>query len=356
MNPKPWNRRREPETQEVQLRSRKIKDRILGAFYGQALGDAFGMPSELWSRSRVIDHFGWIDRFLDGPRENDAACFFKAAEFTDDTSMAIALADSILECQGRVDSNVIARHILDWAESFGAFDKNVLGPTSKVALHAIKAGQPVADIPNLGGTNGAAMRVMPMGCLLPTHSFDDFYAEVAAASAPTHKSDIAIAGAVVIAWAISKAIDGHAWPEVVHALPELARKAQSRNENTFSASLGARIELALSVAKEEGDIAAVSARIYELVGAGTATIEAVPAAIAMVCLAELDPNRCAEYCANLGGDTDTIGAMATAICGANRGVDGFDTASLQQLMAVNNVNFDTYAEAFARYRSARSST
>ncbi len=28
------------------------QDRILGALYGQALGDAMGMPSELWPRKR----------------------------------------------------------------------------------------------------------------------------------------------------------------------------------------------------------------------------------------------------------------------------------------------------------------
>ena len=334
--------------------SQETKDRILGAFYGQALGDAFGMPSELWPRSRVIQHFGWIDSFLDGPPENDAAKYFKAAEFTDDTSMAIALADSIIECRGQVDTNVIAGRILAWAESFDAFDKNVLGPTSKVALKAIKAGTPVADIPNLGMTNGAAMRVMPMGCLLPTDKFDEFYAEVAAACAPTHKSDIAIAGAVVIAWCISKAVDGQAWSEVVHTLPDVARKAQLKNVNTFSASLGARIELALSVVKEERDAKECSERIYDLVGAGTSTIESVPTAIAMAGLAALDPNRCAELCANLGGDTDTIGAMATAICGANSGIGGIDTASLQQLTDVNNIDFDTYAEKFLEYRSARS--
>ncbi|MGI9222747.1 MAG: ADP-ribosylglycohydrolase family protein [Woeseiaceae bacterium] len=334
--------------------SQETKDRILGAFYGQALGDAFGMPSELWSRSRVIQHFGWIDSFLDGPQENDAAKYFKAAEFTDDTSMAIALADSILKCGGRVDSTIIAGRILAWVESFDAFDKNVLGPTSKIALKAIKAGQPVADLPNLGVTNGAAMRIMPMGCLLPTHSFDDFYAEIAASCAPTHKSDVAIAGAVVIAWAISRAVDGQAWSEVVHTLPDVARQAQLKNVNTFSASLGARIELALSVVKEGRDVKDASAQIYDLVGAGTSTIESVPAAVAMADLAGLDPNRCAELCANLGGDTDTIGAMATAICGANSGIGGFDGAFLQQLIDVNNVNFDTYAEEFLEYRSARS--
>ncbi len=34
--------------------------------------------------------------------------------------------------------------------------------------------------------------------------------------------------------------------------------------------------------------------------AGVSTIESVPAAIAMVELAQTDPNRCAILCANLG--------------------------------------------------------
>lgn len=108
------------------------QDRILGALYGQALGDAMGMPSELWPRKRVKAHFGWIDRFLPGPAENNAACYFKQAEFTDDTSMALCLADAIIECDGEINPDVIGKHILDWALDFDAFNKNVLGPTSKL--------------------------------------------------------------------------------------------------------------------------------------------------------------------------------------------------------------------------------
>ncbi|SPW52483.1 putative ADP-ribosylglycohydrolase [Escherichia coli] len=107
-------------------------ERILGALYGQALGDAMGMPSELWPRSRVKAHFGWIDRFLPGPKENNAACYFNRAEFTDDTSMALCLADALLEREGKIDPDLIGRNILDWALRFDAFNKNVLGPTSKI--------------------------------------------------------------------------------------------------------------------------------------------------------------------------------------------------------------------------------
>lgn len=35
-----------------------MKDRIMGALYGMAIGDAMGMPPELWSRKRCIEHYG----------------------------------------------------------------------------------------------------------------------------------------------------------------------------------------------------------------------------------------------------------------------------------------------------------
>lgn len=332
------------------------ENRILGTFYGQALGDAMGMPSELWPRSRVKAHFGWIDRFLPGPPENNAACYFNTAEFTDDTSMALALADAIMERHGQIDPELIGRNILQWAEKFDAFNKNVLGPTSKIALNAIKQGTPISQLDNNGMTNGAAMRVSPLGCLLPAHSIDDFIHEITQASAPTHKSDIAIAGAVAIAWAISKAIEGESWRQICDQLPAIAKIAQEKRVTTFSPSMAARIELALQVARNAPGIEQGMEQIYHLVGAGTSTIESVPAAIAMVELSATDPNRCAILCANLGGDTDTIGAMATAICGALRGIDGIDKQLRKQLDDVNKLDFTLYSRAFMGYRTAREKT
>lgn len=328
-------------------------DRILGTFYGQALGDSMGMPSELWPRSRVKAHFGWIDRFLDGPQENNAACYFTACEFTDDTSMALALADAIIECNGDIVPEVIARNVLTWADDFDAFNKNIFGPSSKAAMRAIKEGTPIAELENNGVTNGAAMRVSPMGCLLPTHNLDHFIEHIALASSPTHKSDVAIAGAVVIAWAVSKAIEGQSWTMIKDQLPAVALAAQTRNVTTFSASMAARVELALAVANESGGIEERMEKIYNLIGAGVSTIESVPAAIAMVELAATDPNRCAILCANLGGDTDTIGAMATAICGALQGISAIDGTLKQQLDDKNQLDFARYASQFLALREIR---
>ncbi|NIG18221.1 MULTISPECIES: ADP-ribosylglycohydrolase family protein [Pantoea] len=327
--------------------------RILGAFYGQALGDAMGMPSELWPRSRVKQHFGWIDGFLPGPAENNAACYFGRAAFTDDTSMALALADAIVTHDGDINAETIGANILRWAEEFDAFNKNVLGPTSKIALNALKMGTPVTQLENNGMTNGAAMRVSPLGCLLPAKDLDAFIDAVALASSPTHKSDIAIAGAVVIAWAVSRAIDGASWTSIRDELPAIARAAQEKRVTTFSASMAARVELALSVVAQGRGVESTMQQIYDLVGTGTATIESVPAAISMVELANTDPNRCAILCANLGGDTDTIGAMAVAICGALHGIDGIDSQLKAELDAANALDFTRYSNAFMRFRQQR---
>ncbi|WP_413733616.1 ADP-ribosylglycohydrolase family protein [Sodalis sp. RH21] len=331
--------------------SLSTEDRILGVLYGQSLGDAMGMPSELWPRSRVKSHFGWIDRFLPGPQENNAACYFTAAEFTDDTSMAMALADALIACDGQVNPEVIGSNILNWALRFDAFNKNVLGPTSKIALRAIEQGAPIASLENNGMTNGAAMRIAPLGCMVPTHSLADFISRVELASSPTHKSDVAVAGATVIAWAISKAIEGAGWQHITDQLPAVAKAAQEKRVTTFSASMAARVEMALQVVRTTCGVEHTMDRIYQLVGAGTATIESVPAAIAMVELAQTDPNRCAVLCANLGGDTDTIGAMATAICGALHGAENIDSALKAQLDSVNHLDFSYYSRALSRLRA-----
>lgn len=195
-------------------------------------------------------------------KENNAACYFNRAEFTDDTSMALCLADALLEREGKIDPDLIGRNILDWALRFDAFNKNVLGPTSKIALNAIRDGKPVAELENNGVTNGAAMRVSPLGCLLPARDVDSFIDDVALASSPTHKSDLAVAGAVVIAWAISRAIDGESWSAIVDSLPSIARHAQQKRITTFSASLAARLEIALKIVRNADGTESASEQLY----------------------------------------------------------------------------------------------
>jgi ADP-ribosylglycohydrolase len=107
------------------------------------------------------------------------------------------------------------------------------------------------------------------------------------------------------------------------------------------------------VVDEASDPEQASERVYQLIGAGVSTIESVPAALAMVQLAQTDPTRCAVLCANLGGDTDTIGAMATAICGALHGAEAIEAGLLAELKRMNPLDIEAYVQAFVRFRRRR---
>ncbi len=325
---------------------------ILGALYGQAVGDAMGMPSELWPLQQVRDYFGWITNFLPGPEENIAANGFIAGEYTDDTQQAVALMDALLAAGGRVEPERIAHHIMLWAERIDAFDKNILGPTSKAALLAIRAGTPVAAIPANGVTNGAAMRVAPLGCLLPSGDLPGFIEAVRLSCSPTHKSDIAVAGAFAIAWAVSRAIEGADWATIKQELPARVEQVQQQQITTFSPSLSRRVVWALKFVASLGHLqdSEALAELYHTVGAGMDTIESIPMALALVELAGTNPQRCAILAANLGGDTDTIGAMATAICGALHGIAAFPAEWIDTINRANQIDFQPYAASLLRLR------
>lgn len=267
--------------------------------------------------------------------------------------MALALADALIECEGDVVPEVIGNHILTWALQFGAFEKNILGPSSKAALFALIQGADISTLENNGITNGAAMRVSPLGCLLPPMPLSDFIDAVALASRPTHKSDIAVAGATVIAWAISQGIAEKSWSDIRATLPAVAQAAQEKRVTTYSPALSARLQLALETVQNEPDDDTALEQIYQRIGTGTEIIQSVPAAIAMVELAHTEPNRCAILCANLGGDTDTIGAMATAICGALHGIESIVPDFKRQLDEVNALDIDAYSSALAQLRQRR---
>src|SRR5262249_34287434 len=76
--------------------------------------------------------------------------------------------------------------------------------------------------------------------------------------------------------------------------------------------------------------------IVRLVGTSVATQESVPAALALASLMESDdawPVVCAA--ASLGGDSDTIAAMAGAVCGSVAGEAAFPEPARAEPAAAN---------------------
>lgn len=315
-----------------------------------ALGDAMGMPAELWGRQRTEHFFGGkIIGFLDGPAENDVAFNYKKGQFTDDTGQALILLDSIASTSYVPDASDIAKRMLAWAEKEHAFDNGILGPTSKAALANFRDGIKDTKVTDKALSNGSAMRIAPIGCLFPPERKEDIVDYVYGVSRATHTSDVTIAGAAMIAVGVSSAIVNDDFEQVIADILAIEPLGYEKGCETFSPRLSERVKIGLEIARTSSDDDTFLKKIYDIVGSGVGIIESVPAAISIAYYAQ-EPNRCCLLCANLGGDTDTIGAMATALCGAFTGAAAIKPEYIETLRTQNNTDFDAYTDILVRGR------
>lgn len=326
-------------------------DRVAGGLYGVAYGDAMGMPGELWSRQQIRDHFGTIDEFLPGPDGHFVVDGYVAGQVTDDTQQTEVLARVIVECGGHVDAERYAKRLVEWADRVGASEGNFLGPSSARALQGIREGKPLAETGARGDTNGAAMRIVPVGLAVSLDGgIERLVNEVVEACRPTHFTGVAISGACLVAAAASAAFGANTIDDVIEPALAAAAMGSGFGNSVMGASVMRRAEMAVSIARSSTDTDRVLAELYDVVGSTVATTEAAPAALGLAVLADGDPARCARLAANLGGDTDTIGAMATGICGAFSGVQAIPADDLATLRRVNTLDFDELAAELSSFR------
>ena len=327
------------------------RSKIAGAIAGMVLGDALGVPGELWPREKVRERFGWIDTFLDGPEDNIVACYFKAAHYTDDSAQAFVVLKALLEYKAVPPVKELAKRLIDWVISMNGFEINLLGPSSKASLLAHSEGRDPSQYLKTALTNGAAMRIAPVDCLIDADKPELLAKTVADISKVPHGTDVAIAGAAMVAQAVASGIAGRSWDESADDVLAIFDIAKTYGESTWAASVKRRFELALDAACNIHDPEEYSRWIYEVLGTGTMTSESVSAALAVAWFCR-DAKKAAIMCANMGGDTDTMGAMAVAICGAMNGIESIPADWLKTLEETNNLNFLELADQIIETRPA----
>jgi len=317
----------------------RISNKIAGAFAGVAYGDSMGMPSEFWTPQMIKKHFGKITSLLPAPDENEITRGLKAGEVTDDTYMTMIIAEAIKESGGIPKPEKLADKMLKWAEENKSRINNLFGPSTKKALDSIVKGTPVEEAGKFGTTNGGAMRIIPVGVISDWGNLDALAENVRLVCLPTHNTNHAISAAAAIAAAVSYAVYGD---DNIDKLIDIAKQASLKGEllghKSIGASVARRIELAVEIAKKEKDEDRMLNELYELIGTGLPANESIPTSLALVYRAGGDPVKCALLTANIGGDTDTIGAMACGICGAFKGIDAIPENSIALLSKANNIN------------------
>jgi ADP-ribosylglycohydrolase len=330
----------------------EMRSRALGALYGLAIGDALGMPTQSLSRAEIVACYGpLVSEFRPGPDGHPLAAGRPAGSVTDDTEQAMLVARLVVAGGGEVDAADLARDLLGWEESMRARGSlDLLGPSTRQALAALAAGAGVAETGRAGLTNGAAMRITPVG--IATASRDPGLLEdrVVAASRLTHNTGVALAGAAAVAMAVSAGIDGDPLPVATSRAVAAAASAAGRGHWAAGADVAARISWATGLATGLGQDQLIDT-VYRLVGTSLATQESVPAAFAVAAACPGDPWLACRIAASLGGDSDTIAAMTGAICGACHGAGAFPDAARRTVAQVNGLDLGPLADDLLAIRT-----
>ena len=332
--------------------------RAYGALAGLALGDALGMPTQEMSPEQIRAVYGRITGLVDGDASQPYAPGMSAGSTTDDTYQALTLASFLGRGEGSSAGGVtlelggFARELLNWEEwmkAQGSLD--LLGPSSKAALERVRLGEDPLRVRGMGTTNGAAMRVTPVGIAVSTDDPEVFADSVWSTCQLTHATHQGFQSAALVAAAVSFGIDWDTpspsdmtallWKALtyVDSLPE--RGAWTPDPDVVAATRRAMQLVANPVSSS-------LEHLIEQVGTSVASAHAIPMAFALLAR---DPSPQALLdAANIGGDTDTIGAIAGAILGGLLGVEAFDAALLAQVESVSGLHLTEAATAMLSLR------
>ena len=278
-----------------------LHDRIKGAVYGAAIGDALGSAFEFLDSARIERELGRPMALHYRDALPGSLLYPRGPGIpTDDTAMVLALVRALAEEAPSAQS--IARHFITDLERGGMFGdlfwEGGPGGACIAMLSQLRGGAaPFEGIdPNAGG-NGGAMRAYPCA----VYRNRERVAEIAAVQAAlSHGHSSAIAAAQVVALVVHDAL-------YTGTLP-LAFPDEVQDDRMRSAWLRMR------VGSKAG--ARLPRHLLDVDMAGWNT---VAAAHAIAALYPNDPQTAIGMAAASGRDTDTVASIVGAMVGAANG-------------------------------------
>lgn len=275
-----------------------IESKFLGGMVGGAVGDAIGEIAFLYP-----------DRDLLGAKLDQLS----ELRYTDDTAMAIGLAESIIR-RGDIDQEHLGKTFSQNFErepwrGYASGPPTIFSLVKQRGLTYSEAAKSLFGGEGSLG-NGAAMRIVPLGLFFL--DAPELYERACAASEVTHAHPVGMDGAAVQAFAVAQAVKlepGKDFPleKAIRGLVEFARTSP--------------ISEKMRLVQEFLFQGAPPSEAADRIGRTVAVHESMPFAIYAFLRHNASFEECL-FCAVLnGGDRDTLGAMAGAISGAYLGVE-----------------------------------
>lgn len=277
--------------------------RYQGCLLGLACGDAVGTTVEFSSRGSFTPVTGM---------HGGGPFGLEPGEWTDDTSMALCLAASLIHCQGFDAADQMNRYC-NW-RNVGYMSSNgrcfdIGGTVSAALTRYLASGDPFAGDPSpRTAGNGALMRLAPVPMFFAA-SAEATWQQAGESTRTTHGAQEAIECSQLFALQLRAALLGEGKAAILATAP-----------------LAPLSEKVAGLAR--GDYA--SKPIERIKGSGYC-VESLEAAL--WCFAHTESFEQAVLAAtNLGDDADTTAAICGQIAGAFYGVDGIPAGWLHKLV------------------------
>jgi ADP-ribosyl-[dinitrogen reductase] hydrolase len=294
--------------------------RIRGSLLGLAVGDALGAPFEGCSpqeASRAVE---------DGRVDMSGGHGWEPGEWTDDTAMALLLAESIAE-RGLLDTKDLAGRYIAWADS-GPKD---IGFITRAALQGAKDDEDARakakathERSGLTAGNGTVMRAAPVG--LAASSLEEATRAAREDAALTHFDPAAACASAALCAALVAIGEG--------GEPVAAAAGETGNHP--------RLEMVTEAVREGQE-----APIRSVAGSPEAGTCWATLGVGLYALSNFDAYEPGVLWAiGLGGDTDTNAAVAGALLGCRDGSDAIPERWLTRLRERGRI--EQAARALAR--------
>ncbi len=163
------------------------RDSRIGMMIGLAIGDAMGAPIEFTDAREPEDY---VTTYMTGGAHN-----VSLGEFTDDTSMALAMAHAFLEAQ-TFDPNLVMENFLKWKNEGAYSPRGVMVDCGNTVFSALSRYEADKSDPFTGSTdamsagNGGLMRLAP--AILAACDLDEAVHYAKESTRLTHGADEAL--------------------------------------------------------------------------------------------------------------------------------------------------------------------
>ncbi len=275
------------------------REKFLGGMIGSALGDAIGELAFRHSTRQTLQ--------AAVEREDELI-------YTDDTAMAIGLAESIAEAEEldpqRLGDTFRSNYRREPWRGYASGPPRVFSMVERENIPYSEAARRLYGGEGSFG-NGAAMRIVALGLFFHAHDADDLYEQARRSAMVTHAHPIGIDGAAIQARAVA---------QVVSLAPQTPLPTERFTQHLMEIARTPEMEQKLRLVQQLIAEDVLPSEAAERLGRGVAVHQSLPFAI-YAFLRHPDVFEDCLFCAALnGGDRDTLGAMACAISGAYLGV------------------------------------